>query len=275
MIAARGRQSTSGSKMAPTMPPANRTTTSDQVPLATLGGGSGNPWLPQEGSEEVEHDLQGTERDRPRQDQPKGRTRPGPSVDASTTNRSERASSTWRSPPSAVPAASTTWSERASSNRISDGSSDIVGRRCICDRPTTSCAIDEVFEAFFTAEVTTDRRPCQPRVWDTMPTCGDGSPKPARQGWQCPRAVGGADASAGEWRRSRHGHLGRTLAPLPLVEHIAATQCDRTASNRTTADVVRTSWTERDQIATVGFDHDLVPGRRGRRRGGAPNRRRT
>ena len=122
-------------------------------------------------------------------------------------------------------------------------------------RPTDDeRAIDEVFEAFFTAEVTTDRvRAAEglghdADLWRRLAETG-------APGMAVPEAAGGADAPLAVAAIAA-GHLGRTLAPVPLVEHIAATRAIARVEpdHRRLADLVAGT-----AIATVGFDHDLVP----------------
>lgn len=122
-------------------------------------------------------------------------------------------------------------------------------------RPTDDeRTIDEVFEAFFSAEVTPDRvRAAErlghdPELWRRLAETG-------AQGMAVPQDAGGGGASLAVAAIAAR-HLGRTLAPIPLVEHMAATRALARSrhDHPDLPDLVSGA-----AIATVGFDHDLTP----------------
>ena len=122
-------------------------------------------------------------------------------------------------------------------------------------RPTDDeRTIDDVFEAFFTTEVTTDRVRASEglghdaELWARLAETG-------AQGMAVSEAAGGGGASLAVAAIAA-GHLGRTLAPIPLVEHVAATRAIAAArpDHSTLADLVTGT-----TVAAVGFGHDLVP----------------
>lgn len=122
-------------------------------------------------------------------------------------------------------------------------------------RPTDDeRTIDEVFEAFFSAEVTSDRvRAAQdlghdPDLWRRLAETG-------AQSMAVPEAAGGAGASLAVAAIAAT-HLGRTLAPVPLLEHIAAT---RAIAHAQPDHPILHELVTGTAIATLGFDDDLVP----------------
>lgn len=122
-------------------------------------------------------------------------------------------------------------------------------------RPTDDeLAIDEVFEAFFTAEVSpagiraSEGLGHDPDLWRRLAETG-------APGMAVPETAGGAGASLAVAALALR-HLGRSLAPIPLVEHVAAT---RAIAHTDPDHDVLPGVVAGDQIATLALGGDLVP----------------
>lgn len=122
-------------------------------------------------------------------------------------------------------------------------------------RPTDDeHTIDEVFAAFFSTEVTTDRVRAAESLghdadlWRRLAETG-------AHGMAVPEQAGGAGAGLAIAAIAA-SHVGRTIAPIPLVEHIAATRAIARVDpdHGLLADLIAGGAT-----ATLGLDGKLVP----------------
>ena len=122
-------------------------------------------------------------------------------------------------------------------------------------RPTDDeLAIDEVFEAFFSAEVSpsgvraSEHLGHDPDLWRRLAETG-------APGMAVPEAAGGAGAPLAVAAIAAR-HLGRSLGPVPLIEHVAATRAIAHAApdHETLPDLVAGTG-----IATLALEGDLVP----------------